>query len=127
MKTLFLSLLTFAAIGFAQEKEVPLSDIGEAFQRMNEATSFVVKINPGDVLPLNFHISGGVLKLENPPENGVIKALQPLYVKIEPNFLFSTDKKEWKSFESFFTGEFGVAVGSHGNPNGEISFRLEKR
>lgn len=123
MKTLFLSLLTFTAIGFAQEKEISLSEIGEAFQTMSEATSFVVKINPGDTLPLNFQLSGGVLGFENPPQNGAIKALQPMYVKIEPNFLFSTDKKEWKGFESFFTGQLKAAVGA----NGEISLNLQRR
>lgn len=127
MKTLLMSLLTFAAVGFSHEKEIPLSEIGSALQSLNETSSFVVKINPGDVLPLDFHMSGNVLGLENPPQNGAIKALQPLYLKVEPNFLFSADKKEWKSFESFFTGQLGVTVGSHGNPNGEISFRLDKR
>lgn len=127
MKTLFLSLLTFAAVGFSQEKEIQLSEIGEAFNTMNEATSFVVKINPGDVLPLGFRVSGDVLGLENPPENGVIKALQPLYVKVVPTFLFSKDKKDWKNFESFFTGELGVSVGANGSPNGEVYFRIERR
>lgn len=123
MKTLLFGLITFATVGFSHEKEIPLSDVGAAFQAMSDATSFVVKVNPGDTLPLNFHLSGDILGFENPPQGGAIKALQPLYVKIEPNFLFSTDKNEWKTFESFFTGQLGAAIGE----NGEVSLNLQRR
>ncbi|QVL56738.1 MAG: hypothetical protein KFB93_04965 [Simkaniaceae bacterium] len=127
MKTLILSLLTLSAASFATEKEVSLNEIGHALSQLNDATSFIVKVAPGDELPLNFRMSGDVLGLENPPENGKIKALQPLYVKVEPSFLFSTDKKEWKSFESFFTGQLGVSVGSNELSTGEIYLDLQKR
>lgn len=127
MKTLLFGLLTLAAAGFAHEREVSLSEVGEAFHLFNEASSFVVKVKPGDTLPLNFAMSGDVLRLENAPQNTAVKALQPMYVKIEPNFLFSTDKKEWKSFESFFTGQLNASVGSNGESSGEISLTLKKR
>ncbi len=123
MKYLILSLLALTATSFAVERELSLSEIGEVFGEMNEATSFVIKVNPGDTLPLNFRMSGDVFGLESPPENGRIKALQPLYVKVEPSFLFSTDKEEWKPFESFFTGRLGASVGS----SGEIALDLQKR
>ncbi|MCP5504332.1 MAG: hypothetical protein H7A41_04175 [Chlamydiales bacterium] len=127
MKTLILSLIALTATSFANEKEVSLQEIGHAFSELSEATSFIVKVSPGDELPLNFRMSGDVLSLENPPENGKIKALQPLYVKVEPSFYFSTDKKEWKSFESFFTGQLGVSLGSNQSASGEIYLDLQKR
>ena len=127
MKGLILSLIALTATTFANEKEVSLQEIGQAFSELTNATSFIVKVYPGDKLPLNFRMSGDVLSLENPPENGKIKALQPLYVKVDPNFYFSTDKKEWKSFESFFTGQLGVYLGSNQSTTGEIYLDLQKR
>ncbi|WP_316356269.1 hypothetical protein [Candidatus Neptunichlamydia sp. REUL1] len=57
----------------------------------------------------------------------VLNAKEPLYIKIEPSFLFSQDKQEWKSFESYFTGMLGVSVGSEALPSGEIFLDLNKR
>jgi len=127
MKGLILSLLALTATTFANEKEISLQEVGQAFSELTDATSFIVKVSPGDELPLNFRMSGDVLSFENPPENGKIKALQPLYVKVEPNFYFSKDKKEWKSFESFFTGQLGVSLGSNQSASGEIYLDLQKR
>lgn len=127
MKALILSLLILSTVSFAAEKEVSLSEIGRVFSELSNATSFIVKVNPGDELPLSFRMSGDVLGLENLPENGTIKALQPLYIKVEPSFLFSTDKKEWKPFESFFTGQLGVSIGSNQLTSGEIYLDLQKR
>ena len=127
MKILILSLLALSTAAFATEKEVSLREIGPAFSELTQATSFIIKIDPGDELPLSFRMSGDVLGLENPPENGKIKALQPLYVKVEPSFSFSTDKKEWKSFDSFFTGQLGVSIGSNESSSAEIYLDLKKR
>lgn len=127
MKYLTLSLIALATSCFAHEKELSLRDIGDALSSVNELSSIIVKINPGDELPFQFRLSGDVLQLENAPEHGRIKAIQPLYIKVEPQFLFSQNKKDWKSFESFFTGELGVSAGTKDNLSGEIHLDLHKR
>ena len=127
MKKLTLTLLALTTTIFAHEKEIALSEIHEALAPMNDMSSLIIKVNPGDVLPIHFQMSGNVLQLEHTPENGTIKAREPLYIKIEPFFLFSQDKKEWKSFESYFTGILGVSVGSKSLPSGEIFLDLNRR
>ena len=127
MKKLALALLALSTTLFAHEKEISLSEIHEALAPINEMSSLVIKVNPGDVLPIHFRMSGDVLQLDHTPENGTIKAKEPLYIKIEPSFLFSQDKQEWKSFESYFTGMLGVSVGQEALPSGEIFLDLNKR
>ena len=126
-RLIFCLLLAIAAVGFAEGKEISIHEIGHAFSELENISGFTVKIMPGDELPLSFQMSGDVLSLETPPENGKIKALQPLYVKVEPSFYFSTDKREWKPFESFFTGQLGVSIASNQDASGEISLDLKKK
>lgn len=127
MKKLLLTLLAVGTTAFAHDKELNLSEIHEVLSDMEQISSVIIKINPGDELPLRFSLSGDVLKLEHTPENGTLKAIEPLYIKVEPSFLFSQDKKEWKSFESYFTGMLGVSVGKEASPTGEIFLNLQKR
>ncbi|MCB1111023.1 MAG: hypothetical protein KDK64_08570 [Chlamydiia bacterium] len=127
MKKLIFALLATATTVMAHEKEISFSELHEFLPTVNEITSVVIKVNPGDELPLQFSLSGDLLKLEHTPENGTLKALEPLYIKLEPSFLFSQDKKDWKSFESFFTGMLGVSVGKEASTTGEIFLELKKR
>ena len=92
-------------------------------------SEIVLKIDVGDEIPLEFCLGGDMISLKNKVENGLITALKPLYIKVEPNFLFSKDKKDWHSFETFFTGNLSVSLSSEEslNPSGKISFELNKR
>ncbi len=127
MKKIAFALLALTTTLMAQEKEISLAEIHEALSPMEDITSLIIKVNPGDALPIQFRMSGDVLQLEHAPENGAIRAKETLYIKIEPSFLFSQDKEEWKPFESYFTGMLGVSVGSDGLTSGEIHVDLNKR
>ncbi|MCB1107052.1 MAG: hypothetical protein KDK76_03035 [Chlamydiia bacterium] len=127
MKKFALTLITLSTSLFAQEKELSLSELSEIGSTLSDITSLVIKINPGDTLPINFHLSGDVFEIENGGESKMVRAKEPLYIKLEPQFLFSTDKKEWKPFESYFTGTASVSIGKDGTSEGGISLDLNKR
>ncbi len=118
MKHFILGFLALTACCFASEKEISLAEAGESYFPLFGAFDHVVKINPGDEVPFTCKVEGDVLALEDFPETGKVKARMPLYMKIQPIFLFSTDKENWESFEGFFTGRVGVSLGA----NGEIPF-----
>ena len=127
MKQLAILFLSLSALTFAQEKEVPLSEVHEILDPLNDATSFIIKVEKGDELPIHFRMSGDVLDLGMSSVDGTIKAKEPLYIKIEPSFLFSEDKESWKPFETYFTGELGASLSGEIAPLGEFFLRLNKR
>ena len=126
-KVLLTSILGIALPLISMAQEVSLQEIGPL---LSEISEIVLKIEAGDELPLEFNIGGDIISLKSNPENGVITALQPLYIKVEPNFLFSMDNKKWHSFETLFTGNLSVSVPSSDenlNPSGKISFEVYER
>lgn len=127
MKALLLGLTAITACCFAQDKEVSLNELGDILPAVQEYSSLVLRVNPGDTLPIHFDVGGTVLALEGAESGGRIVAKEPLYIKIEPSFLFSQDKKEWKPFETFFTGMVGASLTSTGETAGALSLQLNKR
>ena len=127
MKKFIPLFLLLSSLAFTHEKEVSLSEVQDILNPINDATSFIIKINKGDELPIHFKMSGDAFDFGVSSLNASLKAKEVLYIKIEPSFLFSDDKKNWKSLESYFTGELGAKICGENAPEGEFSLNLNRR
>jgi|GEM_PF-1549360 len=90
----------------------------------------IIKIEEGTRLPLQFHIEGPILSIENTESSPVLVVHETFYVKILPapakagcfycdgemgidsstQFFFSHDTLEWRSFEEFFGGSLKANI-----------------
>jgi hypothetical protein len=72
----------------------------------------ILECSEGTTLPLNILLSGQYLELEStelPPYT--LKIVKTCYLKfIEEDVVFSSDLKEWKNFQQFFTGTIGLSL-----------------
>lgn len=77
-----------------------------------KAPGTVVELPQGITLPMYIMVKGDFFsssQVEAPPYQVTIE--KTVFIKIEKgNFLFSSDLKEWKPMETFFTGSFGVSL-----------------
>lgn len=77
-----------------------------------KSPDIVIECSEGMNLPLKLCLEGdyfGLSKTDKPPY--MLTVWKTCYIRhVENQFLFSPDLQNWKSFEGFFTGKFGVAV-----------------
>jgi len=91
-------------------------------------TGFVLRIDPGQKIPLRFVLDGSVFSFEGDGNIGTLTAKQTTYIKFvfgqDEDLLFSLDGVNWKEFEEIFTGKTSVMLTQESTHFGfELNYR----
>lgn len=129
MKILILLLLVSTFLS-SEMPEITLMDLNASHMEQMQQGNLqcILRVEEGDELPVQFDLSGDVIRFKSIPENGEIVALRPFYVMVNKDqLLFSLDKGKWLPPGAFFTGTLSSAVGTSIEPFGIISLHTDVR
>jgi hypothetical protein len=103
--------------------ELTRENIEEFF--LNKDSSFILECSKGTILPLHLSLESEFLSLGDVERPYTVQVLKTCYIKcIDETFFFSSDLLNWKEFEKFFTGTFGVSLNLNEDQNPEVGLHL---
>lgn len=114
----YVALVLFGGVLFGEEisplSEYTLDDTTLPLYQMERGKiNYIIHIKEGDVIPIQFNLSGDILTFKEQPHGGEIIALQSCFIKhVNGEFSFSLDKVIWKSFNDFIGGEIKASIGA---------------